>query len=298
MLLKNLLAALALVAPTATAAELPVRVVSFNIRLAATNPGENEKPWETRAPLVTDIITSAAADVPGNAPVLVGMQEVLHNQLTDLEGELGGSWAHIGVGRDDGEEAGEYSPIFYESDVLDVVYEGTKWLSETPDKPSYGCGANIRRVVTTGVFEHKETKQRFIAANTHLDHETPAARIGGVNVIIERLHAVQEEYGPLAVSLTGDFNSQPGQDAYEEMAKIGYLEDVYEVSNDHTGPDETYTGFVPGDKATRIDYIYVGPKGEDFWEVGMYEVVDNVVDGVFASDHRPVVGDLTLLYEA
>lgn len=296
MLFKNLLGALALAVPAVSAAELPVRVVSFNIRQATPTPGENEKPWKTRAPLVADKISGVASDAPKDAPVLVGMQEVLHNQLTDLKEELGDGWAHIGVGRDDGKEAGEYSPIFYKSDILEVVYQETKWLSETPDKPSYGWGANNRRIVTTGVFEHKETKERFIAANAHLDHEVPEARIGGVKVIIERLHAAQDEYGPLAVSLTGDFNSEPDQDAHEEMAEIGYLEDLYEVSKDHEGPEDTYTGFAPGTEATRIDYIYVGPKGEGKWKVGKYEVVDNEVDGVFASDHRPVVGDLKLVY--
>jgi hypothetical protein len=41
-------------------------------------------------------------------------QEVLHNQLKDLEVLLGPTWAHVGVGRDDGGIKGEYSPIFFD----------------------------------------------------------------------------------------------------------------------------------------------------------------------------------------
>lgn len=295
MQLKHLGSSLALVA-YAVAAGLPARIVSFNIRYATPDPGENEKPWADRAPLVAEKIAGAAADAPNNAFTLIGMQEVLHKQLTDIKGDLGDGWSHIGVGRDDGKEEGEYSPVLYRRDVLEVIYEETKWLSETPDEPSFGWGANNRRIVTTGVFEHKETKERFIASNTHLDHQVPKARTEGVKVIIGRLKTVQEEYGPLAVSLTGDFNSQPDEDAHSEMEKIGYLEDMYEVASEKEGPETTYTGFVPGTQATRIDYIYIGPKGENKWKLGTYQVLDNVVDGVHASDHRPVVGDLKLQY--
>lgn len=291
MLSKTLFASLALVVQAVTAADLPLRIVSFNIRYATSDPGENEKYWSIREPLVTDLISTAASD----APALVGLQEVLHEQLTGLKSSLGDGWSHIGVGRDDGKEDGEYSPILYRSDIFDVIFEETKWLSETPDEPSFGWGANNRRVVTTGVFEHKETKQRLIRSNTHLDHEVSEARIEGVKIIIDRLEAVQEEYGPLAVALTGDFNSQPDQDAHEEMAKIGYVEDLYDVADERKGPEDTYTGFAPGTTQTRIDYIYIGPKSESKWAAGGYEVLDNEVDGVFASDHRPVVGDLTLV---
>lgn len=291
MLLKNLSASLVLVASAVTAAELPLRAVSFNIRFAATDPGEDEEPWSDREPLVTDLISRAASD----GPAIVGLQEVLHEQLTDLKDGLGDEWSHIGVGRDDGEEAGEYSPILYRSDMFDVIHEETKWLSETPDEPSFGWGANNRRIVVTGVFEHKETGQRFISSNTHLDHEVAEARVEGVKVVIERIEAMQEEYGPFAVTLTGDFNSQPGEDADEEMTSIGYLEDLYDVAEGRKGPENTYTGFPEDTTQTRIDYVFIGPKGEDNWVAELYEVLDSETDDdVRASDHRPVVGHLTL----
>jgi hypothetical protein len=44
-------------------------------------------------------------------------------------------WAYIGVGRDDGKEKGEYSPIIYRSRVWRVESWRTVWLSETPDRP-------------------------------------------------------------------------------------------------------------------------------------------------------------------
>jgi hypothetical protein len=44
-------------------------------------------------------------------------------------------WAYIGVGRDDGKEKGEYSPIIYRPRVWRVDGWRTVWLSETPDRP-------------------------------------------------------------------------------------------------------------------------------------------------------------------
>jgi hypothetical protein len=43
-------------------------------------------------------------------------------------------YAHVGVGRDDGKTAGEYSPIFYNRKTwkLDPKEHGTYWFSDTP----------------------------------------------------------------------------------------------------------------------------------------------------------------------
>lgn len=46
------------------------------------------------------------------------MQEVYKSQLLDLSALLGPRFGNVGVGRDDGKEAGEYSPIFYDKCVF------------------------------------------------------------------------------------------------------------------------------------------------------------------------------------
>lgn len=59
---------------------------------------------------------------------------MLKNQLEDLQTLLGPSYAHVGVGRDDGQTKGEYSPIFYDSDKFEQVDWDTIWLSPTPGR--------------------------------------------------------------------------------------------------------------------------------------------------------------------
>lgn len=48
---------------------------------------------------------------------LIGVQEALVRQVNDLSELFGKDWGWVGVGRDDGKQAGEYSAIFYKKCV-------------------------------------------------------------------------------------------------------------------------------------------------------------------------------------
>jgi endonuclease/exonuclease/phosphatase family metal-dependent hydrolase len=288
---------------------LPIRLVTFNIRYAATSLSTNEKPWWhllcptsshlCRQPHVVDQLSETAAGAPPGAPVVIGLQEVLDGQLTDIKNGLGSpDWAHLGVARDDGARGGEYSPILYRPADLRVLHGETKWLSPTPDQVSFGWGAGSRRVVTLGVFEHVATGRRFIHANTHLDNVSAQARSEGAKVVLARIRAAQAVWGPLGVSLTGDFNSAPGGDAYATLLGSGYMQELYEMatSAQRIGPyTTTYTGFQSTAGGSRIDFIWLGPTAENRYSVQRHEILNNVDGSVFISDHRAVVGDVTLL---
>lgn len=279
-----------LFAQSSFCASLPLRIITFNIRYAATSLETNEKPWSTRRPLLINQVASQAAE---SNTTIIGLQEVLNNQLTDIKSGLGSQWAHIGVGRDDGATQGEYSPILYRTDVLRVLYSEVKWLSPTPDVVSFGWGAGSRRIVTTGVFEHIATGKRFIHANTHLDNVSSQARSEGIKVVVSRIKAVRQTWGELPVSLTGDFNSDPNGDAYSTLVGLNYLEDLWNLAT-HVGTNQlTYTGFSQTG-VSRIDYIWIGPKDVLPYTAQTIEIVGNYVDGVFISDHRMVVGDVAI----
>ncbi|KAK6949336.1 hypothetical protein Daesc_009411 [Daldinia eschscholtzii] len=281
----------------AMAASLPLRIVSFNIRYAATSLNKNEKPWsDRRTGLINQLKSVTANATEAGAVSVLGLQEVLDAQLNDITNGLGSDvWAHFGFGRDDGKKKGEYNPIFYRTDVLEVLYSEQKWLSPTPDEVSFGWGAGSRRVSVIAVFEHIETGKRFIHANTHLDNVSSQARSEGIKVVLSRIRAVQEKYGPLGVTLTGDFNSEPGGDAYSTLEDSGYLIELWNSGAKRLGTNQlTYTGFSTTGK-TRIDFVWFGPKGEDRYSAQQFEFLNNDIDGVFISDHRAVVADLTVL---
>ncbi|KZM28350.1 endonuclease [Ascochyta rabiei] len=275
------------------------RSVTFNIRYAAP-ASTNERPWSVRGPLVTSQLknTTATATSRGSIPV-IGLQEVLHQQLLDIKAGLGSSWSHLGTGRDDGKASGEYVPLLYQPCVLRLVSSTQKWLSPTPDVPSFWPGAGSRRYVIVAVFEVVATRRLVVVANTHLDNASQTARIEGVKIVLSTIRAVRAQYGALPVVLTGDFNSAPGSgDAYGTADQDGLLGELYALAKPEQrfGPEGTFSGFDPSAEPNdRIDFIWLGPNASTTWEVERYEVLGNVVGGVYISDHRAVVGDVRLL---
>ncbi|KKA25960.1 hypothetical protein TD95_002142 [Thielaviopsis punctulata] len=302
----SLFAAPILLAAQAMAESLPLRVITFNIRYDAGSREDGEKPWDDwfcgiwesrcrRYKLVGKLEEISAA--PADGATVIGLQEVLHNQLEDIMGGMGDPWSYIGVGRDDGKEDGEYTPILYRTDALKLVFSEVKWLSPTPDEVSFGWGAGSRRTVTLAVFEHIATGHRFMHVNTHLDNVSSEARSKGILVAVDRIKAAQATYGPLGVSLTGDFNSAPFGDAYNALKNTGYFTDIYYLAPDsaHVGTlGNTYTTFSPDAVTSRIDFIWLGNATDQPYTATKYEIIDNVVDDMYISDHRPVVGDLSL----
>jgi len=305
---------------------LPLRLLTHNIRYATSSPFTGERPWAERAPLVINQIRhetrSFTSRSRGGGPAsFVCLQEVLHSQLLDIlhglnrllppshpdaEPPRGPVWAHIGVGRDDGETQGEYSPILYPVDAFDLLHVETVWLSPTPNRPSKGWDAGSIRILTVGVFEHKLSQQRVIASNTHLDNSGARSRLESIAIILRTLRRIESEWGrdgQVGIFLAGDFNSFPTQAAYQAMESAGYLQDVHNVAGPEGrhGETMTFTGFRPDEDRHlqgRIDFVWLGPRGDTAkqWAVEQYSVLPNRFDaGVYLSDHRAVVGDVTLL---
>src|SRR5690606_19489230 len=117
---------LALAGASASAyAQHELHVMSFNIRYGSADDGPNH--WDLRK----DFLASVVAEV---SPDVIGLQEALHHQIEFLLGRLP-EYAMLGVGRDDGKRAGEYTAILYRRDRLTVEDSGTFWFSDTPEVP-------------------------------------------------------------------------------------------------------------------------------------------------------------------
>ncbi|KAI5358744.1 putative endonuclease/exonuclease/phosphatase [Septoria linicola] len=287
---------------------LLIRIMSYNIRFAATDRGEGEEPWEgVRAPRV---ISQIRFNTISNPAAFVGMQEVLKSQLDDVMTGLNDGraksepeWAFLGVGRDDGKEAGEYSPLLYRPSVWKLENSSTIWLSPTPEIPgSKGWDAAVTRVLTIGDFENRQTGALVTAMNTHFDHIGAIAREDSARMITEEINKRQNGPGKSrerqqpAIFLTGDFNSEPGQEAYQYLTREDSL--VYDVkgavpATRHYGNRiGTFSGF-DGQSDSLIDYIFLNKAGS--WTPKTYAVLANVFDEkVYYSDHQAVVTDVEL----
>jgi endonuclease/exonuclease/phosphatase family metal-dependent hydrolase len=263
-----------------------LRVMTFNIRL--NTPGDGPNAWPHRKTLAASMIRFHDADI-------VGLQEVLRNQLDDLTLLLR-DYGWFGVGRDDGKDAGEFMTVFYRKDRLKVLEQSTFWLAETTDKPIKGWDADCYRVVTWGKFSDLETGKVFYLFNTHFDHMGVIARRESAKLLLK---SVEQIAGVFPVIVTGDFNSTPDSEPYQILTlgwpelPAGKLVDTESISlYPHHGPQGTVSGwnFDNMAKANTIDYIFIKNNVKSL----RHATLSDNFDGRFPSDHMPVLAELEI----
>ncbi|KAF6804669.1 endonuclease exonuclease phosphatase family protein [Colletotrichum sojae] len=257
---------------------LPLRLITLNVRYAIKKTLlPNENPWQN---------------------TFICIQEAQHQQLLDLQTELGPQWAHIGRGLADGELDGEFSPVFYRRDHWDLQRTQTYWLSPTPDTPSSAWGATINRIVTVGLFRRKDSSERVVVMGTRLDHRSSAAQAESAKLLLRLARQWQEEasaeHGYVPVFLGGDFNSGPGDEPHRILTTGSDAMDIKDLTPESRryGNDITYTTFGEAEP-TIIDYLFVlDPRGISFLN---FAVLSNRFDdGKYYSDHRPVLADMEI----
>src|SRR5690606_5828708 len=225
-----LLIVLALATPMFTSAQ-SLTVMSYNIRY--DNPGDGRNDWPNRKDRLIQLIRDESPD-------LIGLQEALHHQLTDILNGVEG-YAMVGVGRDDGKQKGEYSAILYRTSAFELRDENTFWLSETPEVPgSKSWDAAITRVVTWARLFSKALDTEILAVNTHFDHIGKEARLQSAELIRKK---IPELAGDLPVLLTGDFNITRNDPPYQALMKPGGYQ-LIDPAPDN--PPGTFCGFEVG----------------------------------------------------
>ena len=284
---------------------LPFRTITHNIRYAAEDLLPGEFSWSKRR----DLIVAELVYQVRHCDALIALQEVLHHQLMDILRGLNESedllghkrWDYIGVGRDDGNNEGEFVPLLYQPAIWEVEQSKNLWLSRTPEQPSKDWGSGSKRILTVAWLRHRQGGKRLLALNTHLDNASEEARFESATLILDWVKiwlSDPKSSKGLPVFLAGDFNSSIAGTAYKILIGEGSpLSDVCEYTplQKRYGHSATYTGF-KNDNSQRIDFILVGPKVRSYWQIEGYAVLESRFDdGIFNSDHRAVVADLTLL---
>ena len=260
-----------------------IRVMTFNIRF--DNPNDGPNAWPHRKDFVASTIRFHQTDI-------VGTQEGMHHQLTDLENLLE-EFEWVGVGRDAGDEKGEFSAIFYRSDRFDLLEEGTFWHSTTPDVPgSMGWDTAITRITTWARFYDKKNDRKLIVFNTHYDHIGEEARRESSRLILQKITELAE--GDPVVFI-GDLNTTENDEPYmiitrpdAETGEPLLFDGFYHSVHGHHGPTSTWNGFERIFPDRRIDYIFTDTK----FRVVQHGILADSRDGKFPSDHLPVVADL------
>ncbi len=236
-------------------------VSTYNIRHRNNGDEKKGNVWATRCKVICDMINFEAPDV-------FGTQEVLIGQLRDLRAGLD-NYDFIGVGRDDGKEAGEYSALFYKKDHLTLLNHGNFWLNETPDKPKRGWDAACIRICTWGEFKQKNTGFRFFHFNLHMDHVGIVARREAAKLIVKKVREIAKG-APVVV--TGDFNVDQNNEIFKIFTDSGILKDSYTAARLRFAENGTFNSFNTSFwSPSRIDHVFVSPQ----FAVDRYGILTN-----------------------
>jgi hypothetical protein len=302
---------------------LPVRILTHNVRFATDTPDETEKLWPDRFPHLSSHFKYHTRPYFAPQTTLVCMQEVLHEQLLDLHSQTfntgtndadDNDWTYVGVGRNDGAQKGEYSPIFFRKSAWRCIHFETVWLNETREVGKKGWDADSIRILTCAVLEsvlpattatasisglasgseqqQEQESKKILAMNTHLDNDGAISRLESAKLIIQVARDLQARYAPAFTFLSGDLNSHPEDDAYKTLNAegSGFIDTRRLLPSDKQHPNEdgkiyafgnelTFTGF-PADPAAkareRIDFIHLGVDGE----LAAEESLDKLRDAV------------------
>jgi endonuclease/exonuclease/phosphatase family metal-dependent hydrolase len=248
-------------------------ILTYNIRY--DNPGDGINSWTNRRVWLCDQIRQLA-------PAIFGIQEGLVRQVRYIDSTFS-EYRHIGTGREDGKNKGEFSAIFYNSKKFKVLKQSTFWLSPTPGKVSKGWDAALERICTYGLFQDLVTGRKIWVFNTHFDHIGVQARINSATLILQKIKTLNKSGYP--VILMGDFNSDPESEPFGIISK--QLQDSKIADKRmNMGPDGTFNGFDATKPATeRIDFIFTSKTGIS---VLNYGVLRESREARFASDHYPV----------
>lgn len=255
----------------------PVSVLSFNIRYA--NPADGANAWDQRRGAVIAYLHETDPDI-------MGLQEVLASQLDDLTSSLPG-YLVAGVGRVDGARSGEFCPLLIRAARFDTLFTDTFWLSDTPDRPgSTSYGNTLPRIATRAMLHDRSTDTRFMVLNTHLDHESAAARLASVRQIQDSL----ARHETLPVIVLGDFNTawnsapmrlftpSPADTFHRRLSPVWQGRDDVAI---HRGSYHRWNGDWAG---SPVDFILTC----DRWTVREAEIMRSRYLDRWLSDHAPV----------
>jgi len=221
------------------------KLISYNIRYCAASGEDGDNAWDNRK-------SASVKMLKQEKPDLFGLQEALPAQLQYIE-ENFPQYTRIGVGRDDGKQAGECMAVFFLTDKFELLESGTRWLSATPEKVSMGWDAACFRTVTFVHLKDKKTGRDFFYFNTHLDHVGELARKNSVLLLCQLISEMVPEGTP--VVLGGDLNSSIESPIFEPFA----MNNLLPARNiaPKTDNKDTFNGFGNAPKPCVIDHIFI-----------------------------------------
>ena len=257
-----------------------LKVMTFNLRVEApAHDGINDLP--NRKGRILEAINTEAPDLIGFQEVEDGTRAWLRDILTD--------YVVVGCGGLVGYR-GASTPLAFKKDRFEMVSMEAFWLSSTPNIPgSIYEGSDqavfCPRVAIATVLKPIDSSELLLYINTHADHKGAVARSMAVAQLIE----YSSKKG-LNTLITGDFNARPECPEIKMMT----ANSNFPLTDATINVGGTFHGFGqrhpnaedPKDRPSKIDYIFTNLPTDPSES---YAVEDVPVNGIYISDHLPVV---------
>lgn len=224
--------------------------------------------WNNRKSLLIEQIKNNQVDI-------LCLQEDWDNQALDIQRAL------------DCQSVGRTKRILYDGNRFGLKAQGMFYLSETPDKSSTGWDASGPRHCNWALFQDRHVEQEFIVFNVHFDHIGRLSRDKSALLMKDKIEFIAQGR---PVIVTGDFNTRPGTKPIMTMSST--VKDSRAISKTKPeGPLGTFNGMnLNRQYQDRIDYVFLS----DHYRVNRYWVAQDATDGIYPSDHFPVLAEVEL----
>ncbi|HRW39318.1 MAG: endonuclease/exonuclease/phosphatase family protein [Acidimicrobiales bacterium] len=245
---------------------MTLRVASYNIRTARA-PDRRSFWWRRRGALAR-AIRDVDADV-------WALQEVFALQRRYLEADVLAGHAWVGSGRTRS-RAGEGLFVAARRERVAVEGSDVRWFGDQPDRPGSKLpGAGFPRIAVLASLRVDD--RPLLVVDVHLDERSSDRRAASVRQLAAW---VGEEADGRTVAVLGDFNEETPSAIFDPLRELGLAP---ALGPDHGGSSHSFGREEP----RQIDNVWLSPDAR-------VEAARVGTEAAMASDHDPVVVDLTL----
>ena len=260
---------------------MKISVMTFNLRVDCASDGINL--FENRKGRILDAIGK-------HSPDIIGFQEARDDARDWLSDSLP-AYVLVGCGRD-ADYRGEGVPVAFRKDAFEMIFCENFALSPNPEIMGtrfLGVGqSEYPRMATALKLKHRDAKEPFVFVNTHADHRAAEARGLEISMLVDYM----AKKGKRCI-LTGDLNTLPSEPILKPFSE----NPDFCFTDATAGIEETFHAFGKvegssyfrqkyGEGKVKIDYIFTTLPTDPSASFAPEDIPE---DGVYISDHRPVI---------
>lgn len=262
--------------------ETMIRAVSLNLRTARTPEQHNQS---IREPRIATYLSECR-------PATLGVQECTPFWRERLDGCLP-QLERVQPPHPD--PNGFKNFLYYDPEQVELLENGVFWLSRTPGIASKDFGSRYYISCGWGLFETRNGGVRYFHMNTHLDYTKEDTRLSECSVLLPHAHVLADRGYP--VFLTGDFNTEPGSQTYEQILSEGLFRDFRTVVPTPS-PVWTFNKYESEEHDPEPENFLIIDYG--FFTAGILPETLTITDrisGGYLSDHNALCFDMKIINE-